>query len=248
MENHFKNTFLALWQHFFNNAELPLTCYYTDTPTLSEIVTPGSEPPCVIAALVRARAGQAMTFDVNSIGCPGGRRYLGFSPEIMPHFEHFLSTGIPGQIEGERYKKTPDLVRKMAQQIPSFKAPSRYITFKRWDILDEQDKPEIVVFFADPDVLSGLFTLASFDEYVEESTITPFGSGCASIVQYPYLESRKEHPRCVLGMFDVSARPFVPAAKLSFSVPMSKFQSMVENMGQSFLVEKPWAAVQKRIK
>ncbi|HEQ72235.1 MAG TPA: hypothetical protein ENN69_07085 [Spirochaetia bacterium] len=248
METYAKNKFLALWKHFFNNAELPLTFQYTDAPSLSEIVTPGSEPPCLIAALVRARAGYPMTFEEKSVGCAGGKHYLGFNPNLAPHFEHFLSTGLPGRVEAERYKKTPEIVRRTIQQWPSFTAPTRYITFKRWDILEETDFPEVVVFFAEPDVLSGLFTLAGFDETMPEPTRAPFGSGCSTIVTYPYLEAQSERPRCVLGMFDVSARPYVPANTLSFAVPMAKFETMVENMGQSFLVEKPWAAVQQRIK
>jgi hypothetical protein len=39
-----------------------------------------------------------------------------------------------------------------------------YIVFKRWDKLDEGDDPTAMVFFAVSDALSGLFTLANFDE------------------------------------------------------------------------------------
>jgi len=49
-------------------------------------------------------------------------------------------------------------------------------------------------------------------------------------------------------MFDVSARPFVPADVLTFAVPMKKFESMVENMDESFLITESWAKVKNRIK
>ena len=93
-----------------------------------------------------------MCFDVNSVGCFGGKRYLGFSAEIMPQFEYFLSCGIPGELEGERYKKSPDLVKEVMKNTPSFKAPARFIVFKRWDKLEESDEPSVVIFFAKPDV------------------------------------------------------------------------------------------------
>jgi hypothetical protein len=48
-------------------------------------------------------------------------------------------------------------------------------------------------------------------------------------------------------MFDVSARPFVPGATLSFAVPMNKFAAMIDNMDESFLITKSWAAVRRRI-
>jgi hypothetical protein len=105
----------------------------------------------------------------------------------------------------------------------------------------------VVIFFAQPDVLSGLFTLANFDEAEPNGVFTPFGSGCSSIVQYPYLEGRSERPRGVIGMFDISARPFVPRDVLIFSVPMIKLSGMVQNMDESFLITDSWRKVQERI-
>jgi hypothetical protein len=63
--------------------------------------------------------------------------------------------------------------------------------FKRWDNITENDEPEVVIFFATPDVLSGLFTLSGYDREDMHGNIAPFGAGCASIVQYPLLESKK---------------------------------------------------------
>ena len=62
-----------------------------------------------------------------------------------------------------------------------------------------------------------------------------------------YVEKESEHPRGVLGMFDVSARPFVSGNVLSFSVPMKKFTVMIENMEESFLITKSWGKIQRRI-
>jgi len=55
-------------------------------------------------------------------------------------------------------------------------------------------------------------------------------------------------PRAVIGMFDISARPFVAADELTFSVPINKFERMVGNMEESFLVTRSWKTFQKRIK
>ncbi len=136
----------------------------------------------------------------------------------------------------------------MEHSAPPVKAPGRFIVFKRWDKLDASDNPEVVVFFAPPDVLSGLFTLASYDESAQNMVIAPFGSGCASIVQYPFMEIKSERPRAVIGLFDVSARPFVPPDVLTFAAPMSKFVRMVADMEESFLITPSWVKIQKRIK
>ena len=66
---------------------------------------------------------------------------LGFSADVMPHFEFFLSCGIPGKVEGERYKKSPEIVRESMRRVESFDAPARYAVFKRWDMLEEKDEP-----------------------------------------------------------------------------------------------------------
>ena len=103
------------------------------------------------------------------------------------------------------------------------------------------------MFFATPDVLSGLFTLSGFDDADVDAVRVPFAAGCGSIVQHPYLELLSENPRAVLGMMDVSARPCVPARVLSFAVPMPRFERMVANMEESFLITESWAKVQRRI-
>jgi len=247
MDIEIKGKFIRLWKKYFNNAELPVTFYYSDNPGQSELVQPGSVARCVIGALVEVRKGRSFSFNADSIGCLGGRRYLGFVESIMPDFEYFLSCGIPGKMEGERYKKSPELVREMMKNWPNFKAPAPFAIFKRWDNLDREDSPEVVIFFAQPDVLSGLFTLANFDESQPEEVFAPMGSGCSSIVAYPYLEKDSPYPRAIIGMFDPSARPYVPRDVLSFSVPMTKFVTMIENVEESFLITDTWKRLRKRI-
>lgn len=247
MNIEFKEDFMGLWRRYFDGAELPIVFYYTDEEEHAELVKLGTLPRCAIAALSFVRKGRALCLNSESIGCFGGKRYLGFREEIRPDFNYFLSCGIPGKVEGERYKKTPELVAQSVKLAPPFKAPAKFIVFKRWDSLEKDDEPDVAIFFAPPDVLSGLFTLASYDEADANVVFTPGGSGCSSIVQYPYLEKNSSRPRAVIGLFDVSARPYVPENNLSFSVPMSKFVRMVRNMEESFLTTNSWRTVQRRI-
>ncbi|MGE5172857.1 MAG: DUF169 domain-containing protein [Betaproteobacteria bacterium] len=242
-----KAKFLESWSGYFQNAELPLVFYYTNKENRAERVAPPSAHQCMIGVLARARKGTPLCFEAGSIGCGGGRRYTGFSQEISPTFEYFLSCGMPGKLEGERYKKSPELVREMMKTAPQFDAPAQYIVFKRFDAIEEMDDPAAAVFFATPDVLSGLFTLANFDEAEPNGVFCPFSAGCGSIVQYPYLEKDSARPRAVLGMFDVSARPYVPKETLTFAVPMNKFIRMVNNMEESFLITRTWDRVKRRM-
>ncbi len=247
MEIQLKDRFLTLWEKYFDGAELPLAFYYTDAQP-AEQKKSGAAHRCVMADINQARRGKTVHLTTEGIGCFGGQRYLGFDQTIRPNFEYFLSCGIPGQLEGERYKKSPELVKKYMASMPEFKAPKKAVVFKRWDLLEAGDNPEVVIFFARPDVLSGLYTLCGYDEADQQAVIAPFGAGCSTIVMYPYLEAAKERPRGILGMFDVSARPFVPEDTLTFAVPISKFTGMVGNMEESFLQTKSWSVVLKRIK
>jgi len=245
MKNGLKEEFLKLWTKHFDGAELPIAFYYTDDETVAG--PPPHASPCLIANLARGREGTPVRFGKETIGCGGGLRYTGYAESLRPNFEFFLSCGIPGKMEGERYKKSPELVREIMAKAPRPGAPRKYIVFKRWDRLEAGDEPDVGVFFAQPDVLSGLFTLASFDTAEASGVIAPFAAGCGSIVLYPYLEKDKPEPKCVIGMFDPSARPYVPAAALTFAAPMSKFLCMVANMEESFLITPTWDAIRKRI-
>ena len=242
-----KEEFLDRWRRYFGGAELPIVCWYTDDEGAADRAKPTEGHRCFIADLAKIRNGESLRFDVATIGCGGGKRYLGFAQDVPPDFEHFLSCGIPGVVEGIRYKKSPGLVKEFETRSPSFTAPGRHIVFKRWDRLGESDDPQVVVFFAPPDVLSGLYTLAGFDEADLNAVVCPFCAGCGSIVKYPFLEREAPRPRAVLGMFDVSARPFVPGSTLSFAVPMKKFAAMIDHMEESFLVTESWKAVRRRI-
>lgn len=249
MDIQLKERFLELWKRFFDGAPLPIVFFYTDQENIVPKVKQHlSEHRCIFADISRVTKGRSLCFDGDSIGCFGGKKYLGYAKGLMPDFEYFLSCGIPGKIEGERYKKSPELVKKYMENIPSFTAPSKYIVFKRWDMLNESDNPEVVIFLANPDVLSGLFTLANYDSEDFDRVKTPFGAGCATIVLYTFLERQSDNPKAIVGVFDVSARPYVPANTLSFSVPMNRFIVMMEHMEESFLTTGSWTKVLKRIK
>jgi hypothetical protein len=248
MDLSLRDAFLARWQKYFAGAELPITFEYTNADRGAALAQATAENRCLIAALNAVRAGQSLRFATKSFGCAGGRFYTGFADRIRTNIAEFLSCGIEGTMEGERYKQTPELAAAALTQVPHYTAPADHLLFKRWDKLVAGDEPQAVIFFATPDVLAGLFTLANYDSLrLYGPVIAPFGSGCAAIVQYPYAEAKNAEPRAVLGMFDVSARPHVPAGTLTFAVPFERFTRMVQNMDESFLITPSWDLVRQRI-
>ena len=247
MNPEFRLHFLSQWKKYFNNADLPIVFYYSDNPGDTTVSQPENKQHCMICHLKKVFSGESLAFSKESLKCSGAKRYLGFSDTIRPGFEYFLSCGIENEMEGERYKRSPEIVREIMKNQKKSLITGKYIVFRRWDKIGENDNPEVVIFFSTPDVLSGLFTLSGFDQADNYSTIAPFGAGCGSIIHYPYIEKDSENPKAVIGMFDVSARPCVMPGILSFAVPMVKFVKMMKYMDESFLITGSWKEVQKRI-
>jgi hypothetical protein len=277
MDTEIADLFTSRWRTYFAGAELPICCYYADQVREEDSRESTHEQRCLIGNLNRVRDGFPFVYDARTPGCAGGKRYSGFTQTLRSNFEYFLSCGIPGEVQGERYKQTPELVKAYLDSHPPFRAPGKYLVFKRWDRLAADEQPLVVIFFATADVLAGLFTLANYDWADPYGVIAPMGSGCASILQYPIAEADKTQSRppragfgkpvsgappgeitggqrwvggqsrCVLGMFDVSARPHVPGDTLTFAVPMRRFEQMVRNMDESFLITKSWRTVRSRL-
>jgi len=249
MDIELRDKFMRLWNTYFAGSELPITFGISKNTGIVDKAPVPKGWKCLICDLTRIQKGTSLSFDQESLTCSGAKFYLGYTTERSPEFRYFLSTGKEGVVKGERYKRTPELVDVASRHDIRISAGSKCYIFKRWDQLAEDDVPEVVIFFARPEVLSGLFTLANFDQIDPNGgVICPFGAGCGSIIYYPWLEQQKENPKAVLGMFDPSSRPCVMVDVLTIAIPMKKFVHMVGYMEESFLITKTWEKVKRKIK
>ncbi len=247
MDLKLKDEFLVKWKKYFGETDLPFVFFYSKTKGDTPLFNSPPGWSCLICELAKVRKGESMAYNETNLKCGGARRYTGYSKEMRTNFEYFLSYGIPGEMEGERYLRTPEMVKKIMQEMKTIIADEQFLLFKRWDKLEEQDEPDAVIFITTPDVLSGLFTLCNFDQEDGMGVMAPFGSGCGTLINRVYFEKDKENPKAVLGMFDVSARPCVPKDTLSLAIPMKKFTRMIGYMDESFLITESWQKVQNRI-
>ncbi len=228
--------------------EHPLGAFYSNEKPAGAITPQEKGHICLFALLSRARRQrEPVCLDEEHTGCDGGAYYLGFRSSARPKIEYFLSCGIPGEMEGERYIKTPELAKKYFSSTRPRKAPAKYCVFQSLDKFSDGEDPEIVVFFAPPDVLSGLFTLTNYAAERGDAVVAPFSSGCGAILTHALKEAEKERPQAILGLFDVSARPFVEPEVLTFALPGKLFRMLVDNQEESFLITKSWEIVRKRI-
>lgn len=105
---------------------------------------------------------------------------------------------------------------------------------------------KIVAFFSLPVLLAGLHFLTAFDWY-DNAVTAQFSSGCGAIFSLPFAKADLLAPGPIIGLFDPLARPYVEKNLLTFPVPAGLFVRMVENVLESFLGNRTWGTIRRRI-
>ncbi len=230
------NYFIQNFRNAFGDYELPIAIWYSDRPKVEVSKTRG----CYIKDLKPARKGQIVSLSVDAIACPGGKVYSGFT-SVPPFLPGFVS-------DKERYKDTPEMVIDFITELNMPSKEGKYINFASINNLDSFEGLEGIIFFASPDVMTGLISWTLMDTNKPDAVSVPFASGCSAIVAQTVVENRDEGHRSFLGLFDPSVRPQVEANILSLSVPMSRFKEMYYTLEKSCLKgTHAWNKVKERI-
>jgi len=228
---------------------------------------------CIMWLAASAAKGKAAVCDRKTFGCFGGGVGMGFGdqyenfPGGKDCFCHFLSSGnaqweqgrqvaqkvkpflreeaYDNFVEGERYIKTPEQVHQFIANLPIVDIPAAYVVFRSLAEVDaSQEKPQTVIFFADPDQISALVVLANYDRAGNQNVIMPYAAGCQTIGIYPYQESKAQPQRAVVGLTDLSARVYIRKQLgdhlMTFAVPFAMFEEMERNVAGSFLERPTW--------
>lgn len=221
---------------FGDKVELPIAFWYSDNPVGELEKTNG----CYFKGFKRLQDGKALSLDVDTIGCGGGKFYSGFvdMPERIPYFVS----------EKEKYKETPEQVLEFIDGLELERAKLPYLNFDYLNKLDSFDNVEGILFFATPDVLSGLATWAYFDNNSDDAVSSIFGSGCSAVVAQAVRENRRKGRRTFIGGLDPSVRPWISENVLTYTIPMSRFEEMYHTMRRSCLFDThAWGKVKDRI-
>ncbi|MBW1787038.1 MAG: DUF169 domain-containing protein [Deltaproteobacteria bacterium] len=203
---------------------------------------------CVMGHIWRARKKKtAAYFSDEHFGCAGGAFWLGFNKPQTETIINYVSTGMPGWATGERYCESPDALRHIFEHIDPRSAPKKYCVIKPLSLFKDDQEPELVVFFSRPESLCGLHQLAAFVTNDPEVVVSPWSAGCGSLAAWPLHYLARGKNKAVVGGWDPSARKYFKTDELSFTVPFQMFTEMLNRHGESFLVTKDWATVQKKI-
>ena len=155
---------------------------------------------CVIGKVWIARNKRtAAYFDSEHFGCLGGAFFLGYLKPQLNAIVHYVSTGVPNVLQGERYFSSPDAARTFYETMDPRPAPRRFCIFKPLSMFTGSEQPEVVIFFARPEAISGLHQLAVFVTRDLEVVMSPMGAGCANIVTWPLKYMEQGRLKAVLG-------------------------------------------------
>lgn len=231
------NVFIANYREAFGeNAELPIVFWYSDEPVAQTARING----CFFKGMSDVRKGVPISLNAETISCGGGKFYTGYTdmPEHMPKFVSLK----------EKYKKTPEMMIEYVANLGVLRADKKYLNFALIDSIESFDHIEGLLFFATPDILSGLTTWAYLDNNSDDTVTTMFGSGCSAIVSNAVIENIRNGRRTFLGFFDPSVRPHMEENLLSFVIPISRFREMYYTIRESCLFgTHAWEKVRRRI-
>lgn len=221
-----------------------------------------------------AMEGRTAVFSRDTTTCAGGAIGLGFGRPFERHscgdeegFCSFLSNGVEGAAdrksyearvakaeprskkvltEGERFLKSPAIVRNFLANLPFYDAKEGYIVMKPIHEVEESEDVRSVVFVANPDQISALSILANYATgNIRDGVIVAAGTaGCQAMGVCTYAEGESDRPRAVVGLTDLSARQAVRRTLgkgvLTFSVPLALYREMEGNVPGSFLELDLW--------
>lgn len=123
----------------------------------------------------------------------------------------------------------------------------KYCIIKPLDLFGGTEQPLVLVFFARPEVMTGLHSLVSYAAGTHNAVQSPFGAGCTNIIAWPLVYQQRGIECAVLGGFDPSARKFMKTDELTFAVPLPLYLKMLDAMETSALTRHTWQGVRKKV-
>jgi uncharacterized protein YceK len=172
---------------------------------------------------------------------------LGYQNWIFDGIECFLSDGVVNGREGERFIKTAKQAKSFVEMYKPDNLNHKVTIFKPLSGFEQNEKPEIVIFFVNPDELSALVYLLHYNAPERDDMIvTRFISGCGSIVTLPMKLKSEGKMQAVWGMHDISVRKRLPKDLMTITMPYDLLVEINSHINESFIITESWKAIKER--
>jgi len=202
---------------------------------------------CVLSKVRFARRKHCPAFfDQAHYGCLGGAFFMGFKSYYESFEPALISTGIPGQMEGERYVDSTQTGKRFYDSFKPPRAGGKVLVIQPLDLFSPEQTPEIVLLFPGRNSLIGLNALTVFVTQNPDAIRIPFGVGCAALVSWPRRFRAGNDKVAVIGGFDINCIKYLKAVELTFAVPYDLFLQMVDAWPDSMLGTRVWQRLRKK--
>lgn len=216
---------------------LPIVFWYSDIPISDNAQKING---CFFKEFEKLKNGESISLSNERMGCMGGKFYTGFT-EMNERIPNFVSLK-------EKYKETPEMVLDFIKNLEVPLMNEKYLNISPIDQIDSFDNILGVIFFATPDMLSGLLSWTFYDNNSDDAVTAKFGPGCSTIFTETAVENSKNGKRTFLGLFDPSVRRYIDSNILSFAIPMSRFKEMYHTISKCCLSDVlAWDRIRNRI-
>jgi uncharacterized protein (DUF169 family) len=227
----------------------PVGLYFSDKEPENTIGFKEPGNGCIMPLIFSSAKGKTAAFNENSMGFDCSAFFLGYKDWIFPGIEYYLSCGSPSDGECERFVKTPQMAKEYLESFKPDKKEKRFAIFKPLEILGDSEKPEVVIFFVNPDQISALVYLLNFDSPMGNDRVTAgFASACGAVATLPLRYARNGEKKAVWGLHDISARARLPKDLMTLAIPFDFLSEVWPEINESFLKTEQWKKIVNRIK
>ena len=225
----------------------PVGIYYSETKPANAGGFKNKGNGCIMPLILSAAKGNTIAFSPETTGWACSAFYLGYADWIFDGIECFLSDGNVQGRSSERFVKTPEQAKEYIKSFIPENLEKRYTILKPLSDFLPEEKPEIVVFFANPDEISGIIFLLYYDAPEEDNrVVTRFMSACGAVVTVPMKYKREGQLKAVWGMHDISARLRLPKDLMTLSMPYEMVEEIAGHLDSSFVITENWKKIKER--
>jgi uncharacterized protein (DUF169 family) len=226
----------------------PVGFYFTDRRPDDAHTLKRPWAGCIMPLILASAKGRTHALDKTTIGRDCSAFFLGYKDWIFPGIEYFVSHAPLVRSLGEGFVQTSKLAKQYLESIRFTERSKGYAVFKPLTGFADDEKPEVVIFFANPDQLGALVYLTYYAAPLEhDRVVAGFASGCGSVVTLPLQYARKGQKKAVWGLHDISARANLPPELMTLTVPYGFLVELWKEMTGSFLDRDSWKVIRKRI-